>query len=892
MATKSATRSAISPVMADILDWAKSRPVWQQDALRRLLVNGTITEDDVDELLLACLADAKALEEDESAPQMEPLARKHVPTTSVANDAVRIRSIANIKHTNALAPNQQLDLSPDGLTIIYGDNGAGKTGYARILKHSGRARRRDKTIQSNVFEAAPSDPASATIQCEVGNAATEVEWKDGDQPEELSSVSSFDADCAAVHVNDPNTIDFTPFGLDLFSKLVDVCRRVKARISDRMTKLNQAQSPVVANPTVHDGTLVARKIQVLSHNTDPSKLAEISHFDDTQKQRIEEIERLLKSDPQTQAKAIRTQINALNQIVDQLVTAESSLNAEGINSFHETKQIAANKRAAAELHATQLVGSTRLSSVGTTPWMELWKAARKYAEHVRPDQPFPATSDGDVCVLCQQELDADAKQRLKDFDEFVRNAAETEATKAENEYQEAKQRLVSLTLDEGHWQSALGTLLVDHEQQQCSLLQLVQSAATLRDELLSGDDIDRDLDFSVVSELRSLSQKWQDEEQTLLESVKSEERQTLQRELNELLDHQWLSEHYEKFVEEISRLSDLERLKTAEKATGSTAISTKGGKLATTYVTDGLTKTFATEVKKLCGRDVKVSLGKGRSSGGVATYQISLDSTQDAKPQQVLSEGEFRCIAIAGFLTELSTSENRSTIVLDDPVSSLGHEWRSHIAARLVEEAAQRQVVVFSHDMFFVTELARMASDEQVTLSTSHIVRSDAGVGLCRPNLPWFGATTLHRIETLKGRLEQKRAEYESAEEAEKLTTSTKFFSHLRETCERAVEREFIGGCMHRFENYIRVSRVVEITAFCESDADDLHKIHRKCSNGLDGHDHSVNGRQTPPKIDDMISLADELRTLIERVHKKRDRLKNRRRQSRPRPNNLFEPEL
>ena len=314
--------------------------------------------------------------------------------------------------------------------------------------------------------------------------------------------------------------------------------------------------------------------------------------------------------------------------------------------------------------------------------------------------------------------------------------------------------------------------------------------------------------------------------------------------------------------------------------------------MATTYVTDELTKTFAKEVKKLCGRDVKVSLGKGRSSAGVPTYQISLDSTQDAKPQQVLSEGEFRCIAIAGFLTELSTSDNRSTIVLDDPVSSLGHEWRSNIAARLVEEAASRQVVVFSHDMFFVTELKRLAEDEQVTFSTSHIVRSEIGVGLCRPSLPWFGARTLDRIKTLTEQLEQKQANYPTAPEEEKLVTSTKFYSHLRETCERAVEREFIGGCMHRFENYIRVSRVVEVTAFSESDAEELHRIHRKCSNGLDGHDHSVSGRQTAPKIEDMISLADELKKLVEKVHNKRKRLKNRRRQNRPQRRNLFDPEL
>ena len=45
-----------------------------------------------------------------------------------------------VRHVNALAPDQRLTLHRVGLTIIYGDNGSGKSGYARILKKVCRAR--------------------------------------------------------------------------------------------------------------------------------------------------------------------------------------------------------------------------------------------------------------------------------------------------------------------------------------------------------------------------------------------------------------------------------------------------------------------------------------------------------------------------------------------------------------------------------------------------------------------------------------------------------------------------------------------------------------------------------------------------------------------------------
>ena len=890
MATQATTRATISPVMNDILDWSRNRPLWQRDALRRLVVNGDVTDDDIAELTLGCLSDANALDQGETVPTLEPVERKHVPATSVADDAIRITSLADVKHANALAENQQLNLSADGLTIIYGDNGAGKSGYARILKNCGRARRRDGSIRSNVFEAPPNDPASAMIECEIGGNAVSVAWKDGDHPDELASISSFDSDCATVHVNDSNSIDFTPFGLDLFSQLVKVCKRVKARISERTSKLEQTLSPVVANPNVHEGTLVARKIRALNHSSDPSKLAEHGHFSDAHKEKLDELERLLKSDPETQAKALKTQIDTLQRAVSKLEQIEQLMNKEAVSEFKRIRKDAATKRSAAELHAKQLVGSTPLGSVGTTPWMELWNAARKFAEQALPDKSFPATEDGDVCVLCHQELDGEAKQRLKNFDEFVQNEAEAVAAKAEKALGDAKSEIVSVNLDVEKWKAGLGNLLTEAADLQESVLKMVSDAGTNREALIDECEVE-DLDFTAIVKLKSLIESWESQVTSLKASVQPEKRKQLQQELNELLDRRWFGENYEAFVDEISRLSELDKLKTAAKATGSTAISTKGGKLATTYVTDELTKTFAKEVKNLCGRDVKVSLGKGRSSGGVPTYQISLDSTQDAKPQQVLSEGEFRCIAIAGFLTELSTSENRSTIVLDDPVSSLGHEWRSNIAARLVEEAANRQVVIFSHDMFFVSELLRVADDEHIAFSTSHISRTDFGVGVCCQGLPWDGATTWQRVTKLKKLLGNKRSEYETATTSAKLEISKKFYSHLREVCERAVEREFIGGCIKRFENYIRVASLIEVTSFSESDAEKLHKIYRACSPQIDGHDHSDSARRTAPKFDDMLALADSLRSLVETVQEKRKAFRNRRRDAR-RKKTKYNPEL
>ena len=75
---------------------------------------------------------------------------KHFPKLGAEEDSVSLVSIARPEHVNALASEQPLSFEPNGLTIIYGDNGSGKSGYARLLKRIARARHQEE-ILSDVF---------------------------------------------------------------------------------------------------------------------------------------------------------------------------------------------------------------------------------------------------------------------------------------------------------------------------------------------------------------------------------------------------------------------------------------------------------------------------------------------------------------------------------------------------------------------------------------------------------------------------------------------------------------------------------------------------------------------------------------------------------------------
>src|SRR3984885_4339381 len=127
-------------VLQEILEWSQERPTWQRDALRRLVLNGELVDEDILALSEICKSGHGLAEQQESIP----LSKEHVPDKA-AGAPVSLISIFHHRGVNALAEDQTLKFGR-GLTVVYGDNGAGKTGYIRILKSACRARGQEKIL--------------------------------------------------------------------------------------------------------------------------------------------------------------------------------------------------------------------------------------------------------------------------------------------------------------------------------------------------------------------------------------------------------------------------------------------------------------------------------------------------------------------------------------------------------------------------------------------------------------------------------------------------------------------------------------------------------------------------------------------------------------------------
>ena len=220
---------------AELIQWAASAlPAWQQDALRRILEQGGLTDDNVDELSEMALS--RYREQSEAPAPVAPL-----PTIEVEESdqpQVCLLSVKDIERVNALAEGP-IEFAPHGLTIIYGENGSGKSGIVRVLKKTCSARDRGGAVLSHVFKPDEGMQASARISYSVDAAEFDHVWLNGfpDRNPDLLAVNVFDAPCASVQVEKATFISYTPAVLRTFRELAAGVNSVAERLREKKRAL-------------------------------------------------------------------------------------------------------------------------------------------------------------------------------------------------------------------------------------------------------------------------------------------------------------------------------------------------------------------------------------------------------------------------------------------------------------------------------------------------------------------------------------------------------------------------------------------------------------------------------------------------------------------------------
>lgn len=855
-------------VLEIILEWSGDRPAWQRDALRRIVQAQKLTETDIAELAALCKRGRteKPLAAD---PKPRPLEASHLPANPGAGASVALTAVKEVLTVNNLAPGQTLSFAPAGITGVYGDNAAGKSGYARILKRACRARH-SEMILANVYGEPTTATASATLCYSVGGIAQLPDhWKDTGKPQPqphpvLSAISVFDADCAAVHLRGKNEVAFRPFGLDVPDELGNACKQVKALLDAEKKQRTEARNAIFTTPPWKPTTAVGKTLAALTHATGVTQLEKLAALSEQEQARLRRLTEDLSKNPTTAAAEQKLKADRIKRLDKTLTVIAAGTGDDVLNHLLALHRDATMKRAAARLAAQGLFGTNSLPDVGGGVWRALWEAARRYSTEIAyPSAPFPPTEQDVLCVLCQQPLSAEAIQRMKRFETFIRDDTERQAQDAEQAFDTAAHTLAELAIS----LRPIADNLNEVELHDLALARAVRRAIAsarlrrhaVRRRLAGHEEGIPAAELFPSAEILALVSQITKYAADLQKAATGDERKALEAERQELADRTTLHAHMPTVKAEIERLQAIRFLDNCLADTTTNTITILGNKIADQVLTPRLRDEFASEIIGLVGANVRVEMVRAGGQYGSPQYQVRLLARPDAKVAEILSEGEQTCVAIAAFLAELATAPHNSALVFDDPITSLDHKWRHKVAERLVAEAAVRQVIVFTHDLIFLNDIADAAQEANRICETRHIRRSSATIGMVNADLPWEGMKIAERVDTLEKQARALMLVREHKDEEAYKREASHFYDDLRAAWERALEEVAFAHVVMRHRDYIRGKDLVRVSALTEQDCKLWRDNFSKCSDHIAAHDGSRGRNRAMPEPEELLQDAQAL---------------------------------
>lgn len=838
-------------VLQEILNWSQDRPAWQREALRRLVLNGELSDEDIRVLTEICKSAHGLAEQQESTL----LAKEHIPDRTAGAAPVSLVSIFHHRGVNALAEDQTLKFAPN-LTVVYGDNAAGKTGYIRILKSACRARGQEQ-ILGNVVSGTTPLSLVVSIKYKVGTEPEPREWIGNGEDEFISRVSVFDTQCAAVYLTEKTDVAFRPFGLDMFDKLVKACKAIRAKLESEQRSLGSGDLTAV-QAQMPEGTAVAKLLANINSLTKPETVQTLARLSLEEEARLALLEKSLldlqANDPEKLIRQLTLRAGRVQALARHLKDVETALSAEAVAAVFDARTEGRRKSEEAKRLREATFPEGMLGGTGSEPWTVLWESACRFSqEQAYPGREFPVVEDGAHCVLCQQDLNHAASHRLRQFEAFVASTTERELRQVRETFARLRKSFTDLKTTNEAIGETLKEILIEHEAVAAAIATALATSenrckavvlALIEDKNLAADCPAL---MSVAHEGDALAEQIEARIKTLRTSATDEARKRMTAEAQELRARKLLAQHESLVLNEIERKKKIAAYGLCINDTTTNAITQKSTAVTKTTVSQKLKQSFRDELTNLAFRHVEVELKEAGGADGVLYHKLILTRAPGVELPRVVSEGEQRCLSIAAFFAELSTADDPSGIVFDDPVSSLDYRWREGVAQRLVQEAKTRQVIVFTHDVVFLLLIKQLAKELGVKPFDQHVRFLSKGAGVCTEELPWVALPIKKKIGYLKNGWQAadklSRDGHQDAYEKE----AKYLYGLLREAWERALEEVLLGGVVERYRPSIQTQQVAQIADITAEDCKAVETAMTKCSAWLPGHDQAAAARAPVP---------------------------------------------
>lgn len=801
------------PLKNKIIAWLKGNNYWLQYAGNRLLEGEKIDENLVNSTYKLFKEDygLQPIESDRSSIEFDEI---EFDAASAAGN-LELKLIKEISNVNALATGQAIQVNSK-LTIIYGANGTGKSGYVRLLNNVFNSRG-DKHILPNVFSADAIGEPTCKFTFQADAEPYELTYPAQKSNTEFSQYSVFDTQSIRAILEQDNKLDFTPIGFEFFEKILELYEAIKTKLNAEINankptneflkffnNENAIKNVILklgANSNEHELRALG-----LYTEENATQLAELTAKREVLKaldipKKIRELQKLLSS--------IQDFVTKQQEILECLTIEEIEQYQNLINTFHKFQDLAKQE-------GIKSLEDYNIEKVGSNEWKEFIKASKNYTTAIeanRHGKTYP--SEKDNCVFCLQPLSEKETDLISSYWKLLKSEAESELNRVTQTIKALVTKLSALTLvkfDE------TTTIFEYVNSKDVSFATRWKNISTKTEKSINNTILNltnKTLDNSILSftvtteEFTSLVATLEIEIEELFKKNPSKEIAELEAQIQFLTDKSLLNKLLEQVLNFVLAHKWAAKAGNSASALNTKSVTIKQGELFSVHITDKYTETFNNECKILNAPKV-VQIAQ-RNARGATLRKLQVAGKV---ANSVLSEGEQRAISLADFLTEVQLNPYNKGIFFDDPVTSQDHLRREKIAERLVELAKHKQVVIFTHDIAFFIRLKILAETKDVSYESTTLRNIGGTPGIINPELPWIAQPIKTRIGTLKNSLVQLKKIEKSGDEDKYFYEAKTWYGLLREGWERAVEERLFKGVVERFSLGIQTQKLkkVEIT--------------------------------------------------------------------------------
>lgn len=824
-----------------LVDWANEQDGWVRSlAGEVLLTRQTVTDAVLDATFDAYLVE-KGLAEGDTADQPKIVLDE---TTNAEAAGFTIDTLESVEGVNALAPGQSITFNA-GLTILFGENGAGKTGYARVLKQLAAVRTAEP-ILPNVHDAtAPKHLRAKITYSTGGEPAVTLDWRGESGLAPFTRLGVFDSPALHLHVDNDLTYLYTPSDLALFPLVSTAVGAIKDRLDAAVAEKGSVGNPYLSFFT--RGTSVYQLVETLGPATDLTEIDLLADRGADSAVRLAEAEGKVAALKSTSIAAQLTTAKSRRDLYAALGAMVRACDAVNATAYNDAAGAADQAVLDVESLRRELFAAAGLTGDGDQYWQSFVLTGERYLEH-RDEHDYP--SEGDPCIYCRQPLDDSALALIQRYREFANDSAQQRISASRQTMSILTQDLMRLD------PFGLAGLIATHEDPDSPdptlelAQQLTLAVEAAKSMITGGQPVDGPA-LRPADGLGTEVDARRDAAAALITDLtgRAEEREAAlalaTRELDELTDRIQLAARLHGITTLVADAKWSQKAAQLAKKIPPVRTSLTGvAKVASEQlINTDFASRFAEECSAL--RAPVVGLEFPGQKGQAARRKTVPMAKQ---PSKVLSEGEQKVIGLADFLAEAGLRLSPSPIVFDDPVNSLDYRRIHEVADRIARLAADRQVIILTHNIWFATEmLSRFEKDKD--RCTYYGITDDPGKGVVVPG----SHPRWDTVSKTTGKVNQLIDGAKGAEGAVQDALIENAYSTIRGWCETVVETELLAGVTQRYQANVMMTKLGQIKGDRLKDAFDvLGPLFEKACRVTEAHSQPLETLSVRPTLSDL----------------------------------------